>query len=311
MRITAIAYQLGATMENLAQLAAANPEWRVDQLYTRTGIDARYVAGPDETPLTLGTEAAEKLLAGVDRHGIDALIYVTQTPDSLIPTTACLLHARLGLPAHALAFDVNQGCSGFVYGLSLATALLEAQSLRAALIVCAETYTRHIAPGDLTCRPIFSDGAAAVLVERAEPGSIGPFAFVTDGTGAPNLTVRDDGTGRATLFMDGPAVLLFTMSAVPQAVTELLARARLTIADVDLFVFHQASRVVIDNIRRTLKLDDAKVFRNYQDVGNTVSATIPIALKQAEDAGRLGAGKTVLLVGFGVGYSLAACVVRT
>ena len=310
MRITSIAYQLGSKPESLAELQAANPDWRVEQLYEKVGIDKRYVAGPDETPLTLGTQAAEKLLTGVDRTGVDALIYVTQTPDSLIPTTACLLHARLGLPARALAFDVNQGCSGFVYALSLATALLQAQGLERALIVCAETYARHIAVSDRTCRPIFSDGAAAVMVDRGETGHIGPFTFVTDGTGAPNLTLKSSEQGPA-LFMDGPAVLLFTMSAVPRAVNELLARAALTAADVDLFVFHQASRVVIDNIRRALKLDDAKVFRNYQEMGNTVSATIPIALRQAEDAGRLGPGKTVLLVGFGVGYSLAACVVRT
>ena len=310
MRITGIAYQLGARMESLAELKTANPDWHVDQLYQKIGIDKRYVAAPDETALTLATQAAEKLLAGTGRSGIDALIYVTQTPDSLIPTTACLLHARVGLPARALAFDVNQGCSGFVYALSLATSLLEAQGLDRCLIVCAETYAKHIAMSDRTCRPIFSDGAAAVTVERAGAGRIGPFTFVTDGTGAPNLTLREE-AGRPVLFMDGPAVLLFTMSAVPRAVTELLARAQLTVADVDLFVFHQASRVVIDNIRRALKLDDAKVFRNYQELGNTVSATIPIALKQAEEAGRLVPGKTVLLVGFGVGYSLAACVVRT
>jgi len=214
MQITAIAYQLGARMESLADLKAANPDWRVDQLHEKIGIDTRYVAGPGETALSLGTQAAEKLLATTDRAAVDALIYVTQTPDSLIPTTACLLHARLGLPARALAFDVNQGCSGFVYALSLATSLLEAQSLQSCLIVCAETYARHIAITDRTCRPIFSDGAAAVLVERTGNGSVGPFTFATDGTGAPNLTLRQEPEGPA-LYMDGPVVLLFTMSAVP------------------------------------------------------------------------------------------------
>jgi 3-oxoacyl-[acyl-carrier-protein] synthase III len=312
MRIAGIAYQLGSKVESLAELHALNPDWRIEQLYGKVGIDKRYVSTAEETPLTLGVQAAEKLLEKVDRSSIDGVVYVTQTPDSLIPTTACLLHARLGLPARAFAFDVNQGCSGFVYGLSLATSLLDGHGLGRCLVVCAETYSKHIPLTDRTCRPIFSDGAAAVLVERDDAGRIGPFVFMTDGTGAQHLELRQSETGGAPqLFMDGPAVLLFTLSAVPRAVQDLLAKADIALDAVDLFVFHQASRVVIDNIKRALKLDEAKVFRNYQDMGNTVCATIPIALRQAEEAGRLGPGRTVMLVGFGVGLSLAACLVRT
>jgi len=312
MRIAGIAYQLASKVESLAELQTLNPDWRVDQLYEKVGIDKRYVSTPEETPLSLGVQAAEKLLEGADRSTIDGVVYVTQTPDSLIPTTACLLHARLGLPGHAFAFDVNQGCSGFVYGLSLATSLLTGQGLTRCLVVCAETYSKHIAVTDRTCRPIFSDGAAAVLVEREGPGRIGPFVFVTDGTGASSLTLRPAEAGGAPqLYMDGPGVLLFTMSRVPRAVKDLLEKAGVALDDVDLFVFHQASRVVLDNIKRTLKVDEAKLFRNYQEMGNTVSATIPIALRQAEEAGRLGPGRTVMLVGFGVGLSLAACLVRT
>jgi 3-oxoacyl-[acyl-carrier-protein] synthase-3 len=312
MRIAGIAYQLASKIESLAELQAVNPDWRVGHLYEKVGIDKRYVSTPEETPLTLGVQAAERLLEGVDRSTIDGVVYVTQTPDSLIPTTACLLHAKLGLPGHAFAFDVNQGCAGFVYGLSLGTSLLESHGLGRCLVVCAETYSKHIAITDRTCRPIFSDGAAAVLVERDGPGRIGPFVFVTDGTGAPHLMLRPGADGGAPhLFMDGPAVLLFTMNAVPRAVRELLEKEKLGLDDVDLFVFHQASRVVLDNIRRTLKLDEARLFRNYQEMGNTVSATIPIALRQAEEAGRLGPGQTVMLIGFGVGLSLAACLVRT
>lgn len=311
MRIAAIEYELGSVEQDLETLGAENPEWRMDSVFEKTGVAKLHISAPGETALSLATAAGRKLLSGRDATGIAALIYVTQSPDSLIPTSACLLHRDLGLPETCLAFDLNQGCSGFVYGLSMAQALLDAQGLSEALVVCAETYSKHIAADDRTNRPIFSDGASAVLLQRDGPMRIGPFVYVTDGRGAPNLTLRPAPGGGEELFMNGPQVLLFTMGAVPRAVRELLSKAALRTEDVDLFVFHQASRIVLDNLERNLALPPEKVYRNYEQIGNTVSATIPIALRQALDEGRLRPGMTVVLMGFGVGYSLAGCVLRT
>lgn len=311
MRIAGIEFELASVEEDLALLGTENPEWRMDSVFEKTGVSRLHVAGPDETALSLGLAAGRKLLAGRDPAAIGALVYVTQSPDSLIPTTACLLHRDLGLPPGCLAFDLNQGCSGFVYGLSLAQSLLESQGIAEALVVCAETYSKHIASDDRTTRPLFSDGASAVLLQRDGPMRIGPYIYVTDGRGAPNLTLRAGTDGQQQLFMNGPQVLLFTMSAVPRAVRELLAKAGLDLEAVDLFVFHQASRIVLDNLERTLGLPAEKVYRNYEQIGNTVSATIPIALKTARDEGRLTDGMTVVLMGFGVGYSLAGCVLST
>tara|TARA_B100000686_G_scaffold353909_1_gene461460 strand:- start:1627 stop:2577 length:951 start_codon:yes stop_codon:yes gene_type:complete len=315
MRISSIEYKLGSQSETLADLGKYNPDWQTERLLAKTGITRRQVLTPEETLLGLAEEACEKVFEEYQRDGVDGLLYVTQSPDSRIPTTACLLHERLKLPKHCLAFDVNQGCSGFVYALSLAVSLLRAGQVNQCLIVCAEAYSRYIPLHDRTSRPIFSDGASAAIVDLEGSGDIGPFVFATDGSGAPNLTLtsgaHDTSSAQDILYMNGPKVLEFTMDEVPKSVDRLLRRADLQLKDIDMFVFHQASKVVLDRIQRKIGIEEEKLFRNYQNIGNTVSATIPIAMKEARRAGKLGEGMKVLVMGFGVGYSLAGCILRT
>ena len=315
MQISAIEFKLGSKIETLAQACEHNPDWQADRLFAKTGIMQRHLATPEESPLSLAVDACERVLDDAGRNYVDGLIYVTQSPESTIPTTACLLHERLGLPENCLAFDLNQGCSGFVYGLSMASGLIGTEQITRCLLVCAEGYSKYISPQDRTCRPIFSDGASAVIIETGGSGDIGPFVFATDGTGAPNLTLKKNngvaGVGDQVLHMNGPKVLEFTMEAVPAYVSRLIDKAELVIGDIDMFVFHQASKVVLDRVRRKLDINEAKMFRNYRDMGNTVSATIPVAMKQAQSAGILAPDMTVLIMGFGVGYSLAGCIVRT
>ena len=315
MQISAIEFKLGSKIETLAQACEHNPDWQADRLFAKTGIMQRHLATPEESPLSLAVDACERVLDDAGRNYVDGLIYVTQSPESTIPTTACLLHERLGLAENCLAFDLNQGCSGFVYGLSMASGLIRTEQITRCLLVCAEGYSKYISPQDRTCRPIFSDGASAVIIEAGGSGDIGPFVFATDGTGAPNLTLKKNngvaGVGDQILHMNGPKVLEFTMEAVPAYVSRLIDKAELVIGDIDMFVFHQASKVVLDRVRRKLDINEAKMFRNYHDMGNTVSATIPVAMKQAQSAGILAPDMTVLIMGFGVGYSLAGCIVRT
>ena len=315
MQISAIEFKLGSKIETLAQACEQNPDWQADRLLAKTGILRRHLATPEESPLSLAVEASEKVLNEAGRNRIDGLIYVTQSPESTIPTTACLLHERLGLPENCLAFDLNQGCSGFVYGLSMASGLLKTEQITRCLLVCAEGYSKYISSDDRTCRPIFSDGASAVVIDAAGSGEIGPFVFATDGKGAPNLALKKNNgvavVGDQVLHMNGPKVLEFTMKAVPASVVRLIDKAGITLAEIDMFIFHQASKVVLDRVRQNLDIDEAKMFRNYRDIGNTVSATIPVAMKQAQSAGLLAADMTVLVMGFGVGYSLAGCIVRT
>ena len=315
MRISSIEYKLGSQSETLADLGKHNPDWQTDRLLAKTGIIKRQVLTPDETLLGLAEDACETLFKEYKRDGINGLLYVTQSPDSTIPTTACLLHERLKLPKHCLAFDVNQGCSGFVYALSLAVSLLRARQVNQCLIVCAEAYSRYISLHDRTSRPIFSDGASAVVVDMEGSGDIGPFVFATDGSGAPNLTLtsgrNEMSSKQDTLYMNGPKVLEFTMDEVPKSVDRLLKQANLQLKDIDMFIFHQASKVVLDRIQRKIGIEEEKLFRNYQNIGNTVSATIPIAMKEARHSGKMRQGMKVLVMGFGVGYSLAGCILQT
>ena len=320
IKISAISCHLPETIEGVDILQRDNPEWDMPKILEKTGIRERYISAPAETAVDLAFKAGMKLLSSIsDIEDIDLLILVTQSPDYVLPTSACILQDRLGLSKNCMAFDVNLGCSGFVYALSIAGGLIESGVARKGLILCADTYSKYIVKNDRTCRPLFSDGAAATLVVSSEIDCIGPFELGTDGAGYDHLIVKHSGAREAelpaeicssSLEMSGGDVFLFTMRVVPPCINKLLDRTELKLENVDLIVFHQASKLVIDNLIRTMSLDKSKVFTNYENIGNTVSASIPIALKDASTQGRLRDGDTVLLVGFGVGLSWGATLMR-
>jgi 3-oxoacyl-[acyl-carrier-protein] synthase-3 len=316
-----------------AELATEFPEWRMDKIYEKTGIEQRAVSQPGQCASDLGIEAARKLFASgiCSPNDIDYLLFCTQSPDYFLPTTACLIQDSLKLPTHCGALDFNLGCSGFIYGLSLAKGLIETETAGRVLLITADTYTKFIHPNDKSVRTLFGDGAAATLI-TAELGltpSIGPFVFGTDGRGAKNLIVPVGGSrspeqvsdGDAVvddagnthhpnhLFMNGPAILTFTLNAVPKAVHALLEKASLTKEQVDYFIFHQASRVVLNSLQKKLSIPDEKFCVNLKDCGNTVSATIPMAMEIALQNQQIRPGNKVALVGFGVGYSWGGCLI--
>lgn len=328
-RVAAIEYHLGSLSESNMDMLTANPSWDLRNIEQATGIQSRRIARPEECASDLAVEAAEKLFAPgtVRREDVDALILCTQTPDYLLPTTACLVQERLRLPTAVAAFDINLGCSGYVYCLAVASAMIKGDFAHRVLVLNTDTYSKFVAPTDRTCRPIFGDGAAATIVEATgHQRGIGPFDFGTDGRGKERLMLHGSGTRdlpqewnaegfpthsrKPTLKMDGAGVLMFTMGTVPKTIQALLQKAELTAEQVDLYVFHQASKTVLDNIIRQLHLPDTKVFRGFSEIGNTVSASIPIALKQAEQQGRLLPGQRIMLVGFGVGFSWGSCLLR-
>jgi 3-oxoacyl-[acyl-carrier-protein] synthase-3 len=326
--IVSIAYHLPEEVLDNDGLAAGNPRFRAERITAKTGIDRRHIAAPGETAADLAVKAAERLFAqsGVARASIDHVIFCTQAPDYFLPTSACLIHARLGLPETAGALDINLGCSGFVYGLGVAGGLILSGQATRVLLLTADTYSKFIDVEDLSVRSIFGDAGAATLVEGS-CGALGPFVYGTDGTGAENLIVPTGGlrapiedaevAGGYTihgghrrpgkpLHMNGPAVFNFSMSAVPKAVHALLEKAALPMDAIDLFVFHQANAMMLDALRRKLEIPPERFFVDLSDAGNTVSSTIPIALSRAAEQGRLAPGHRVMLVGFGVGYSWAA-----
>jgi len=310
LQITDIEYVLGKNKESLEDLGKINPDWIIEKLKDKTGIHSRHTLGVNETEKSLVIEASKKLFERVNPDDIDGIIHVSQSPFSRLPTSACLIQDILNLPKNMMAFDLIQGCSGFVYGLSVASAMIYQQGLKKVLVICADTYTNYIPKNDRTNRPIFSDGAAAAILESSGDGSIGPFSFFTDGSGGDLLALKEN-NGKEQLFMDGKKVFKFSLREVPKVFNELLIKASLKQEDIDLFIFHQASAVILRQLKSKLNIPDEKWFQNIKDMGNTVSATIPIAIKQAKDNGQFKPKMNVMLMGFGVGLSVAGCIVRS
>ena len=331
--LKAVEYHLPErTLDNEA-LAAEFPDWNVEKIYSKTGIAVRHIAGENETALDLAERAALKLFAsGAAGPGdIDALIMCTQSPDYALPPDSPRLQHRLGLPRSVPAFDIAHGCSGYVYLLALAKALVESGQARSVLALTGETYSKYISPADRSVRTIFGDGASATLIraEESDRPLLGPFFFDTDGGGADNLIVPKSGAAAASvspekfaaaagggarsldhLYMNGPEIFNFSMTVVPALVKKTLAAAGRSLDDLDAVIFHQANRMMLDSLRRRCGLPTEKFVTHFEFCGNTVSATIPIALKTALDLGQIKAGNQLLLAGFGVGYSSAAGLVR-
>ena len=305
------------------------PEWGIEKISSKTGIDCRHISAEDEFSSDMAVKAAEKLFEEhcLDRSEIDYLLLCTQSSDYFLPTTACILQDRLGLNTTIGALDFNLGCSGFVYGLSLAKGLIAGGMAKKVLLITSETYSKFIHPSDKSNKTIFGDAAAATLIS-SESGfcSLGEFMFGTDGSGAENLIVKQGGLRFASkndnedvvdeygninndknLYMNGAAIFNFTIESVPKLTNNILTKAKLDINDVDLFIYHQANRYMLNHLRKKLGIPENKFFISMAQTGNTVSSTIPIALYEAQNQNKLADIKNVVLAGFGVGYSWAAC----
>lgn len=332
--IAATEYFLPATVLTNSEVANGRAEWTPEKIFAKTGIAERHVASSDECASDLAVGACKRLFANgiCGAADIDFVLLCTQSPDYLLPTTACLIQDRLGISPTAGALDFNLGCSGYVYGLGLAKGLIETGQARNVLLITADTYTKFINAEDIGTRSLFGDAAAVTVVQAVEGASdcehIGPFIYGTDGLGAQNLIVPVGGLRKRNsmpdlvcdqfgnkrtdqdLYMNGAEIFTFALRAVPKAVQQLLEKAQCSMADADLFVFHQANKYMLDHLRRKLNIPEEKFMIALSEFGNTVSATIPIALHEALKQGRLRAGSRVMLVGFGVGYSWGATFIR-
>ena len=319
-----IAIHLPERVETNAQLKELFPSWDLDLIYEKTGIAARHIAAPHECASDLGVAAAEKLFQqfDIDRSTIDFLLLCTQTPDYPLPTTACLMQDRLKLPVSMGALDFNLGCSGFVYGLSLADGLIRSGAAHRVLLITAETYSKYNDPTDRSLRTIFGDGAAATLIDSAEEQSLSAFTFGPDGSGGDTLLVAKGGARPpadalkprkrqrwpSALYMDGPSLVYFTVENLPRLVDEVLRRAQLKQQQIDLYLMHQATRHMLNCIRERLALDEQHLPMILEECGNTVSSTIPILIDALRNSGQLHPGLRTLMAGFGVGLSLAGCI---
>lgn len=327
--IKAISYYLPEAVLSNDLINQEFPEWEIEKISSKTGINSRHISADNEFSSDMAVKAAEKLFEehNIDRSTIDYLLFCTQSPDYFLPTTACIIQDKLGLNTSIGALDFNLGCSGFVYGLSLAKGLIAGEMAKNILLITAETYSKFIHPKDKSNKTIFGDAAAATLI-TAEKGfcSIGNFIFGTDGKGAENLIVKQGGMrfpissenediadefgnvrNDKNLYMNGTEIFNFTGEFVPKLISSILEKSNLTKEDIDLFIFHQANKYMLNYLRKKIKIPEQKFFIAMEECGNTVSSTIPIALYEAQKQGRLAASKNLILAGFGVGYSWAAC----
>lgn len=325
-----IAYYLPEETLTNEALIKEFPEWNVEKVADKVGIDQRHISAKGETAGDMAVKAAENLFRefSITPDAIDFILLCTQSPDYFLPTTACIIQNKLGIPTTAGALDFNLGCSGYVYGLSLAKGLIFAGISKNILLLTAETYTKYIHHQDKGNRSIFGDGAAATLISNEGYAEIGDFELGTDGSGADNLIVRggcarqpesantigSDAGGALLspdyLYMNGSEIFEFTLKTVPLLVKKTLFKNGLEKSDVDLFVFHQANKYMLDTIRKLCSIDKETFYIDMYDLGNTVSSTIPIALARIAHKKPQNKRFNVAIIGFGVGYSWGGCVLR-
>jgi 3-oxoacyl-[acyl-carrier-protein] synthase-3 len=322
--IERIEYFLPDTVVTNDDLQRENPSWDMESVVKKSGVQRRYIAEEGVTSLDLAVKACSKLFETFDLKAIDGIIFCTQTPDLIMPSNAFLLHKHFQFPQNVLAFDFNLACSGFVYGLAISQGLIVSGVASKILLVNADTYSKLINRKDRSSRVLFGDGASVSLVSKSTSSKgILDIALATSGKDFESFYVpaggcrvpmsrstseeKIDASGNVrsmnNLAMNGFAVWRFIQSAVPRQIEGVLRRNKLAVDDIDLFVFHQASKLTLDSLIKILKIDERKVFLNIENIGNTVSASIPIALRDASEKGVLSRGDVILISGFGVGLS--------
>lgn len=277
----------------------------------KVGIFERRIVDIDEPTSIIATKAAEKLFSNcrVKRDDIDLLLLCTQNPDYKLPTTACLVQDLLGLPKSTIAFDVNLGCSGFVYSLPIAGNFISSGLAKHCLLLMADEYSRIISYKDKNTSPIFGDAASAILLEPCEAGyGVLDANFGTDGSGWDKLIVYNSGVvdnseKSCNVFMDGLEIFKFAVKVIPSSISQILLKNNLQTSDIKHFVFHQANTYIIKELQKRLKLSDEQVVIDMKNYGNTIQSTIPIALKNLIDSGSLEKGDLLILSGYGVGLS--------
>jgi 3-oxoacyl-[acyl-carrier-protein] synthase-3 len=333
LKINRIVGQLPRKVVTNEDLSQENPAWDMPTIFARTGVHSRHIADNDETALDLAVSASLTLFKEFPdlKHKIDAVIFCTQSQDYILPSNSCLLHRHLEMKDQVLAFDYNLACSGYIYGLAISQGFFSSGLAQNILLVCGDTYSKYIHPQDRSARTVFGDGAAVSWLSGTS-GSNGLIDILcsTWGRGYESFIIpaggcrrpRDKETQRSVqditgnvrtmenIHMKGSAVLEFVKEKIPAQVSEILNRNRLKISDIELIVCHQASLLTLETLRHLLGARQDQVYSNLATVGNTVSSSIPLALRSAQDEGRVGAGQLVLLIGFGVGLSYGCCLIQ-
>ena len=329
--IKAISYYLPEKVVSNADLVREFGTWTENKILNKTGISERRVV-TDEIVSDIAVKAARNLFSENDIpiDEIDFLLLCTECPDYFLPATACVIQDRLGLRKSIGAFDINLGCSGFVYGLATAKGLICAGMAKNVLFITADTITKTIHPMDKSTRTLFGDAAAAALITKSDIDGVLDFVFGTDGSGMDRLIIpagawaepssektRIEVTNRwgnirtrESLYMDGPEIMNFTLDVVPKMFEDVLAKNNMQFDNLNHVVFHQASLMLLEKLRNTLNIPEEKFFVNIQTKGNTTCCTIPLALRDMQIQGRLKKDDKIMIIGFGVGLSYAGTIIN-
>ena len=314
VRLAGVVTALPQTVVENSDLAEAFGAETMKKIIAATGIERRPVS-QTHTVSDLAFAAAEHLLDRLDwaRDSIGLLIVVTQTPDYPLPSTAAIIQQRLTLPTATLAFDISLGCSGYVYGLSIATSLMQTAGIKRALLVAGDMTTRMISDSNRALAPLFGDAVAVTALEYSEYGSIA-FDLGTDGSGAPYLISKTGGLaepGKAELYMDGTQVMAFSLKQVAPSVARALDTAGIAIDAIDHVILHQANAMMLKTLGHKIKARDDQMVYAVKDFGNTSSTSIPLAICDHLTRNPATGDQTFLLCGFGVGWSWSTAVWKT
>jgi len=331
LKINKIEYYLPERVITNDSLANELQYFDVERIEEKSGVKSRHIANNDQTALDLAVKAVEKILSsGFDKDQIQGIIFCTQSPDYIMPSNSFLIHKHFNFNQDVWCFDYNLACSGYIYGLVIARGFIETGLAKNILLITSETYSKYLNQKDRSTRIIFGDGGAASIISDYNGQGIidvilsssgdkyNTFYIPAGGSRHPKdihtkkTTVDNSGNVKSleNIHMDGFAVWQFISKNVSEQISKLLKRNNLSVNDIDLFILHQASKITLDSLVKVLKIKEDKVFYNLKYVGNTISASIPIAIKDAEDKGRLNRGDLILLSGFGVGLSWGSIIIK-
>ena len=306
-------------------LKVLHPKWQVDLVQKRTGVLERRIALEDGTAYDLSLIAVQKLLKKFPKlqEKVDAIIVCTQSPDYIMPSNAFLLHRDLKLGTNVIAFDYNLACSGYIYGLLIASGFLKTGVAKNILLVTGDTYSKYIDANDRSTSMLFGDGASATWISNDKSLGIDPLIssltdlkcasdgvgwdkfYIKNGGNRNGLTANRDNLGENKIYMDGLHVLNLVNDRVLNSIYEILKNNNLDVDDISQFFMHQASRIALDSLLEKMGIESKLAFSNIENIGNTVSSSIPILLKDYFSKYSLDRGSKILLTSFGVGYSWA------
>ena len=305
-----------------------NPDYNFMRFEKNVGIKSRYICNENESTLTLAVKAVNKLIDknNIQTKDIDFLILCTQSPEYMLPTTSCIIQESCGLPNNIGALDINLGCSGYTYALSMAKGMIVSGQAKNVVLVTSETYSKYINKKDLVNSLLFGDAATATLISKSEHNGIENFIFGTDGSGYDKLIVKNNFFNKDiidqektyssfnvyndnNLYMDGPEVFKFTLDRIPSLIEEILIKNKINNDGISKYIFHQANMMLLEFVRKKAKIDKSQMFYYLSKTGNTVSNTIPIALKEYSKISNNESEK-IVLAGFGVGLSWCGGIIN-